>query len=102
MSDNPVLATGLGSARYLNRELSTMAFNARVLDIAGDKRRPLLERAKFIAIFATNNDEFFQKRGGGRPHVPQRPAAGRDGSAVPFRLPRQSGPAWCGQRFFNA
>jgi polyphosphate kinase len=60
----PISATGLGSTRYLNRELSTMAFNARVLDIAGDKRRPLLERAKFLAIFATNNDEFFQKRVG--------------------------------------
>ena len=54
----------LGSARYLNREVSQMAFNARVLDIAADKRRPLLERAKFLAIFATNNDEFFQKRVG--------------------------------------
>ncbi|MBW3603366.1 MAG: polyphosphate kinase 1 [Actinobacteria bacterium] len=58
-------AVGLGSARYLNRELSTMAFNARVLAVAADKRRPLLERAKFLAIFATNNDEFFQKRVGG-------------------------------------
>lgn len=56
---------GLGSARYLNRELSTMAFNARVLAVATDKRRPLLERAKFLAIFSTNNDEFFQKRVGG-------------------------------------
>jgi polyphosphate kinase len=54
----------LGSTRYLNRELSQMAFNARVLDIAADKRRPLLERAKFLAIYATNNDEFFQKRVG--------------------------------------
>ncbi|CAN5919857.1 RNA degradosome polyphosphate kinase [soil metagenome] len=55
---------GLGSARYLNRELSNMAFNARVLAVATDKRRPLLERAKFLAIFGTNNDEFFQKRVG--------------------------------------
>ncbi len=55
---------GLGSARYLNRELSTMSFNARVLAIAADKRRPLLERAKFLAIYATNTDEFFQKRVG--------------------------------------
>lgn len=54
----------MGSVRYLNRELSMMAFNARVLAIAGDKRRPLLERAKFLAIYATNNDEFFQKRVG--------------------------------------
>jgi polyphosphate kinase len=60
----PPSPTALGNARYLNRELSQMAFNARVLDVAGDKRRPLLERAKFLAIYATNNDEFFQKRVG--------------------------------------
>jgi polyphosphate kinase len=60
----PTVPAGLGSARYLNRELSTMAFNARVLAVAADKRRPLLERAKFLAIFGTNNDEFFQKRVG--------------------------------------
>ncbi|HSK92234.1 MAG TPA: polyphosphate kinase 1 [Euzebyales bacterium] len=65
MTDSPPSTpSGLGSARYLNRETSQMAFNARVLDIASDKRRPLLERAKFLAIFATNNDEFFQKRVG--------------------------------------
>jgi len=60
----PASPSGLGSARYLNRELSTMSFNARVLAVAADKRRPVLERAKFLAIFGTNNDEFFQKRVG--------------------------------------
>jgi polyphosphate kinase len=65
MTDSPPQPPwALGSARYLNREVSQMAFNERVLDIAADKRRPLLERAKFLAIFATNNDEFFQKRVG--------------------------------------
>jgi polyphosphate kinase len=65
MSESPPQPPwALGSARYLNREVSQMAFNARVLAIAADKRRPLLERAKFLAIFATNNDEFFQKRVG--------------------------------------
>jgi polyphosphate kinase len=64
MTEPPPSPSGLGSTRYLNRELSLMAFNARVLDIAADKRRPLLERAKFLAIYATNNDEFFQKRVG--------------------------------------
>jgi polyphosphate kinase len=64
MTESPPSPSGLGSTRYLNRELSHMAFNARVLDIAADKRRPLLERAKFLAIYATNNDEFFQKRVG--------------------------------------
>ena len=47
---------------YLNRELSWLAFNARVLDQADDARWPLLERAKFLAIFAANLDEFFMIR----------------------------------------
>ena len=48
--------------RYLNRELSTIDFNARVLALAEDPDTPLLERAKFLAIFASNMDEFFQVR----------------------------------------
>ena len=47
---------------YLNRELSWLEFNARVLYEARDGRNPLLERAKFAAIFAGNLDEFFQVR----------------------------------------
>src|SRR6187551_3243307 len=47
---------------YLNRELSWLEFNARVLHEARDARNPLLERAKFAAIFAANLDEFFQVR----------------------------------------
>ncbi len=47
---------------YLNRELSWLEFNARVLHEAGDERNPLLERVKFQAIFASNLDEFFQVR----------------------------------------
>jgi polyphosphate kinase len=50
------------SNRYLNRELSAMDFNARVLALAEDRSMPLLERAKFLAIFASNVDEFFQVR----------------------------------------
>ena len=48
--------------RYLNRELSWLEFNARVLAIAEDATLPVLERAKFVAIFANNLDEFFQVR----------------------------------------
>ena len=46
----------------LNRELSWLAFNARVLELAEDQTQPLLERAKFLAIFTTNLDEFVQVR----------------------------------------
>ena len=48
--------------RFLNRELSAIDFNARVLALAQDRSTPLLERAKFLAIFASNMDEFFQVR----------------------------------------
>ena len=55
--DNPEL--------YLNRELTWLRFNRRVLHEATDPRNPLLERLKFFAIFASNIDEFFMKRIGG-------------------------------------
>ena len=47
---------------YFNREMSWLAFNARVLGLAADEAVPLLERVGFLAIFASNLDEFFQVR----------------------------------------
>ncbi|MGH4012015.1 MAG: RNA degradosome polyphosphate kinase, partial [Pseudonocardiaceae bacterium] len=55
-------ATDLPDDRYLNRELSWLDFNARVLALAEDASQPLLERAKFLAIFASNTDEFYMVR----------------------------------------
>ncbi len=66
MSTEPLTDTPtdqeLPEGRFLNREVSWLDFNARILALAEDDRRPLLERTKYLAIFASNLDEFFMVR----------------------------------------
>ncbi|HKT05702.1 MAG TPA: RNA degradosome polyphosphate kinase [Rugosimonospora sp.] len=58
----PTIDEALPEDRFLNRELSWLDFNARVLSLAENPATPLLERAKFLAIFAGNLDEFYMVR----------------------------------------
>ena len=72
--------------RYLDRELSWLAFNTRVLELAESDRQPLLERARFLAIFAGNLDEFYMVRVAG---LKRRIAAGVAVPAASGLLPRE-------------
>ena len=58
----PTSPHGLATDRYLDRELSWLAFNRRVLEMAEDSAVPLLERVNYLSIFASNMDEFFMVR----------------------------------------
>ncbi|WP_162224437.1 polyphosphate kinase 1 [Halorussus amylolyticus] len=71
---------------YLNRELSELEFQRRVLHEALDDRNPLLERVKFLSIFTTNLDEFFRKRVGG---LKQQIVAGVEERTPDGRTPRE-------------
>ncbi|MGD0833462.1 MAG: polyphosphate kinase 1 [Candidatus Dormibacteria bacterium] len=74
-----------GAARLLNRELSWLDFNSRVLALAEDENVPLLERARFLAIASRGLDEFFQVRVGG---LKQQVAAGFEGASGDPSSPR--------------
>ena len=76
--DNPEL--------YLNRELTWLAFNRRVLSMADDPETPLLERVKYLAIISNNIDEFQMKRIGG---LKQQVAAGVRQPAIDGRTPAE-------------
>jgi polyphosphate kinase len=71
---------------YINRELSWLEFNHRVLEEAQDRQVPLLERLKFLAIFASNLDEFFMVRVGG---LQQKVQAGIARGSGADRMPPQ-------------
>ena len=72
--------------RYLNRELSWLAFNRRVLELAQDENMELLERVKYISIFASNLDEFFMVRVAGLKRRIETGMARKDSSGM---LPRE-------------
>ena len=74
------------SELYLNRELTWLEYNRRVLHEAEDVRTPLLERLKFLAIVSSNLDEFFMKRIGG---LKQQVGAGVSKLTVDGRTPQQ-------------
>src|SRR5436190_17797993 len=72
--------------RFLDREESWLRFNQRVLELAEDTSLPLLERTRFLAIFASNLDEFFMVRVAG---LKRRIATGLAVRAVSGMMPRE-------------
>jgi len=89
MNDEAPAADVRAPGNYINRELSFLEFNERVLEQARDTATPLLERVRFLAISCSNLDEFFEIRVSG---LKQRleagsVSAGADGLAVRIAIP---------------
>lgn len=84
-SDKPAAPDLDSPELYLNRELTWLAFNRRVLAEAENERAPLLERVKFLSIFDSNLDEFFMKRIGG---LKQQLGAGLSTLSIDGRTPQ--------------
>ena len=80
------IAANLPADRFLDRELSWLAFNQRVLELAQDENLELLERVKYLSIFASNLDEFFMVRVAG---LKRRIATGIAVKAASGLLPRE-------------
>ncbi|MDR2114244.1 MAG: polyphosphate kinase, partial [Bifidobacteriaceae bacterium] len=80
------MANGTSSTHYGDRELSWLAFNQRVLELAEDPDQPLLERVRFLSIFSSNLDEFFMVRVAG---LQRRMDAGMAVVAASGLTPRQ-------------
>ena len=86
MSDASLAAVEKFADRFLDRELSWLRLNQRVLELAEDERQPLLERVRFAAIFTSNLDEFFMVRVAG---LKRRIAAGLAVRAASGMMPRE-------------
>ena len=86
MKSMTVETTNFPQERFLERDLSWLSFNQRVLELAQDTTLPILERTRFLAIFASNLDEFFKVRIAGSK---RRIEAGIAVSSVSGMLPRE-------------
>lgn len=85
-SQSAPVATALPGDRFLDRELSWLAFNQRVLELAQDPDMELLERVKYLSIFASNLDEFFMVRVAG---LKRRLATGMAKKTISGMLPTE-------------